>query len=271
MITKRIVNVWRAVVGASLTNLEANHAEEMLGLEREELQKQIYQFNRGLAGHAGLCERLKSEITRLEKERTALEPKLRARLATGDRIGAGRQAMRLEAIASEHAQHTSQLVEAEATYKELVRAREVALVAAKEKIEGLKRSIGDYKVQQALADLTELAAGMHGSIGLTDGTLDRVKERVDEKRNFAAGRARVARDAIDTSGVRLREAEQEAMAEDALRRFEVIGAPSTDGLPHVTANAGRAESPVSETNPVTTANAAPFVAALERAGFAVNQ
>src|SRR3954470_19930572 len=103
MITKRIANVWRAVVGSGLTNLEANHAEEMLGLEREELQKQIFQFNRGLAGHAGLCERLKSELARLDKERVALEPKLRARLTSGDRVTAGRHALRLEAIASEHA------------------------------------------------------------------------------------------------------------------------------------------------------------------------
>lgn len=261
MIAKRIANVWRAVVGAGLTNLEANHAEEMLGLEREELQKQIFQFNRGLAGHAGLCERLRSEIARLDKEHTALEPKLRARLAAGDRVGAGRNAVRLEAIVSERAQHGTQLAEAEATYKELVRAREVALVAAKEKIEGLKRSIGDYKVQQALADLTELAAGMHGSIGLTDGTLERVKERVDEKRNFAAGRARVARETIDTSDMQLREAEQHAMAQDALRRFETTVGAAPSAEPRVDTVAVAAAA----------ASAAPFVAALERAGFAADQ
>jgi hypothetical protein len=96
----------------------------------------------------------------------------------------------------------------------------VSIVAAKEKIEALKRSIGDYKVQKALADLTEMAAGMHGSIGLSDGTIDRVKEKVDERRNFAAGRARVARDAINMEEVEIREAEQAAMADAALARFE---------------------------------------------------
>jgi len=69
-------------------------------------------------------------------------------------------------------------------------------------------------------DLTELAAGMHGSIGLSDGTLERVQERVEDKRNLAKGRVRVARDAFDSEDARLREAEQAASAEAALRRFE---------------------------------------------------
>ena len=116
-------------------------------------------------------------------------------------------------------------IEAEATYRELVRARQVAIVAAKDKIEGLKRSIGDYRVQQALADLTEMAAGMQGAIGLNDGTLERVKDKVDEKRNYAAGRVRVARESIDSTEVRMREAEQTAMADAALARFEAAAAP----------------------------------------------
>jgi phage shock protein A len=225
MMTRRLVNVWRAVVGARLTDLEAHHAEEMLDLERERQQQQVFKYNQGLAGHAGLCERLKAEIARLEKERSQLEPKLRMRLEAGDRATAGQHALRLENIAREIEQHTAQHAEAEATYKELVRARQVAIVAAKDKIEGLKRSIGDYKVQQALADLTEMAAGMQGAIGLDDGTLERVKERVDEKRNYAAGRVRVARESIDTTEVRMREAEQTAMAEAALARFEASATP----------------------------------------------
>ena len=136
---------------------------------------------------------------------------------------AGRHAVRLETIAGELQRHRAQFDETEATYKELVRAREVALVGARDRIESLKRSIGELKVQRALADLTELAAGMHGSIGVSDGTLERIQERVDEKRDFAKGRVRVARDAFDTEDVRVREAEQAAIAEAALRRYEGAG------------------------------------------------
>ena len=61
---------------------------------------------------------------------------------------------------------------------------------------------------------------MNGTLGIDNATLERLKERIDEKRDRAAGRARVARDSIDTSAAREQEAEQSVLAEAALRRFE---------------------------------------------------
>ena len=69
MISKRMFNVWRAVVGSGLTEVEANNAEAMLDLERFELHNKVHEYNRGLAGYAGLSEKLKGEIARLEQER----------------------------------------------------------------------------------------------------------------------------------------------------------------------------------------------------------
>lgn len=223
MIFHRISKLWRAVVGSGISELEAHNAEAMLDLEREQLRDQVGKYNEGLAGYAGLIERLKAEQKRLGKERGELEPKLRSRLAAGDRVNAGKHALRLEAVGEREAALASELLEAEGTYKEMVRAREVALVAARERIETLKRSIDECKVQEALASVTELAAGMHGSIGLTDGTLERIRERVDDRKHKASGRARVARDSIDTTAVRAQEAEHEALAEEALKRFEGYG------------------------------------------------
>jgi phage shock protein A len=188
MIFHRISRLWRAFIGSGLTELEAQNAEAMLDLERESLREQVGKYNEGLAGYAGLIERLKAEDKRLHKEHAELEPKLRARLGAGDRTTAGKHALRLEALAQRRTTLATELTETEATYNELVRAREVALVSARERIETLKRSIDECKVQEALADLTELASGMHGSIGLSDGTLDRVRERMDERKHRAAGR-----------------------------------------------------------------------------------
>lgn len=229
MIAKRMTNLWRAMVGSGLSALETDNAEAMLDLEREELHEKVAHYNRGLAGYAGLAERLRAEIERLERERQQLEPKLRSRLALGDRATAGRYALRFEAVAGELEERRARLCEIEGTYQELVRARQVALVAARERISTLERSIGELKVQQALADLNELAAGMQGTLGLSDGALDRIAQRVDDKRHFAAGRARVAREAIDTRDVQLREAEQQASAEQALQRFEGAGAVGRSG------------------------------------------
>jgi hypothetical protein len=231
MITKRVWNVWRAVVGSDLTHLEVENAEALLELERDELRKKVAQYNLGLAGYAAISEKLKTDLKRLAAERSQLEPKLRARLAVGDRSTASRHALRLEAIDEQLAQHEAQRAENELTYKELSRARDIALVAARDRIETLKRDIGDLRVQESLADLNEIAAGMQGSLGVSEATLERLHEGVSQKRNLAAGRARVARDAIDTGELELREAEQQALAEAALARFECSS--GTGGAPEV--------------------------------------
>jgi len=57
------------------------------------------------------------------------------------------------------------------------------------------------------------------SIGSSGETLDRFSNIVEEERTKAAGRVRVARDSMDMSGVVMKEAEQNALAEQALADF----------------------------------------------------
>ncbi len=59
--------------------------------------------------------------------------------------------------------------------------------AAKAKLETLKSAINDMKMKKALAELTEMASGMIGSIGGSGDTLDRLSEMVNEERDKAAG------------------------------------------------------------------------------------
>ena len=60
---------------------------------------------------------------------------------------------------------------------------------------------------------------MNTSIGGAGDTLDRLKGMVDEERTKAAGKARVARDMMGTSDVLMKEAEQKALADQALADF----------------------------------------------------
>src|SRR5262249_6153108 len=50
-------------------------------------------------------------------------------------------------------------------------------------------------------------------------TLDRLHNIVEEERSKAAGRVRVARDTLDTSGIQVKESEQKALADQALADF----------------------------------------------------
>ncbi len=101
-----------------------------------------------------------------------------------------------------------------------MRARDVAFSIARNKIESLKSGISDLKMKRAMAEMTEMASGMVGSLGGPGDTLNRLEGIVDEERYKAAGRVRVAVDTLDMHDVHAREAEQNVLAEQALEQFE---------------------------------------------------
>ena len=216
---KRLGNLIRGFFGLFIGGLEKRNPEALLEVEKENLRKNIVQFNQGLAAHAGLCERLMVQVKKLEKERDELRAKTSANLKAGNKKLAGQYAVRLQTVSREWAENTSQLEDAEKTYRELMSARDVTIKETKAKIQELRRGIDDMKVQKAMAELNEMAAGMVTEIGGSGDTLNRVQEMVEEERSKARGKARVARDSIDTTEVKAMEIEQVALEEQALADF----------------------------------------------------
>lgn len=216
---RRLSNLIRGFFGLFVSGLERQNPEALLEVEQENLRKQIGQYNTGLASHAGLCERLISQVKQLENEQRDLRAKAAANLRAGNRDAAAQYALRLQTVERELEENRAQMEQAEKTYKDLVKARDVAITTARTKIESLKSGINDLKMKRALAELTEMASGMVTSIGSSGETLDRLHDIVEEERQRAAGRVRVARDSLDTSGVQIKESEQKALADQALADF----------------------------------------------------
>jgi len=216
---ERLINLFRAFANSFIGSVERKNPEKLLELERENLREQIANYNRGLASHAGLAERLMGQVRKLETEERDLRAKTTAHLRAGNNEAAGQYALRLQTIERELAENRRQLEQAEETYQNLVKARDVAVSAAKAKIENLKSAISDMRMKQAMAEMHEMASGMISEIGGSGDTLGRLHEMVEEERAQAAGRARVAKDAIDMSEVSVKEAEQKALADQALADF----------------------------------------------------
>ena len=216
---QRLSNLVRGFFSLFISGLERQNPEALLEVEQENLRRQIGQYNQGLATHAGLCERLISQVRQLENEQRDLRARTTANLRAGNREAAAQLALRLQTIDRELDENRGQLEQAEKTYKDLVKARDVAINAARQKMESLKAGISDMKMKKAMAELTEMASGMVTSIGSSGETLDRLSNIVEEERTKAAGRVRVARDSMDMSGVVMKEAEQNALAEQALADF----------------------------------------------------
>jgi len=216
---KRISNLMKGFFSIFIGGIEKKNPEALLEVEKENLRKQISEFNKGLANHAGLVERLISRVKKLDKEEEQLKAKATALLKAGQREAAAKVALDFKNIQAEHDDIKTQLEDAELRYKELVNARDVSVKAAKSKIEELRRGIDDMKVQKAVAELNEMAGGMVGSIGGSGDNLNRLSEIVEEERTKAAGRARVAKDSLDLTDIKVQEAEQDALAEMALADF----------------------------------------------------
>jgi len=228
---KRIGNLIKGFFGLFIGGIEKRNPEALLDVEKENLRKQISKFNAGLATHAGLVEKLVSQVKKLDREEDDLRAKTGAHLKAGNRQLAGEFALKLKAVEREHDEVKVQFEEAETRYKELIKARDVSVKEARNKIQELSRGIDDMKVKGAMADLNEMASGMVGELGGSGDSLNRLEEIVEEERTKAAGRARVARDSVDLSEVNMKANEQEALAEMALADFaaaEGIEVEATD-------------------------------------------
>ena len=215
----RIANLFKGFLSLFVSGIERRNPEALLELEQENLRKQVGQFNQGLASHAGLCERLMSQVRKLEAEQRDLRAKTTAHVRAGNNSAAGQYALRLQQVEGQLSENRTQLEQAEKTYKDLVKARDVAVQTARAKIESLKGAINDMRMKQAMAELHEMSAGMITTIGGSGDTLNRLEGMVNEERDKASGRARVARDSMDMSQVEVKEAEMNALADQALADF----------------------------------------------------
>jgi phage shock protein A len=237
----RIANLFKGFLSLFISGIEKRNPEALLEVEKENLRKQIAQYNQGLASHAGLCERLISQVKKLENEERDLRAKTTANLRAGNRDVAAQYAMRLQTVSRELEENRTQAKQAEETYQNLMKSRDVAISAAKAKMESLKGAIEDMKMKKAMAEMTEMASGMISEIGGAGDTLNRLHEMVEDERNKAAGRARIARDSMDMSQVNVKEAEQKALADMALADFAAKEGIALDGTtPAATPTAAQA-------------------------------
>ncbi len=238
---RRLKNLIKGFFGLFIGGLEKRNPEALLENEKENLRKQISEFNKGLASHAGLVEKLMSKAKKLDRQEQELRAKTAANLRAGNREAAGRLALQLQTVDKEHDEVREQMEEADTRYKELVKARDVSVKSARDRIEQLSRDLDEMKADKAMAELNEMASGMITEIGGSGDTLNRLEDMIEDERTKAAGRARVAKDQIDMSSINEKAAEQDALAEMALADFA-----AAEGI-ELESNTPAAESPTPST------------------------
>jgi phage shock protein A len=235
---RRLSNLVRGFFSLFISGLEVRNPEALLELEKENLRTQIAQFNQGLSAHAGLVEKLMSQVKRLEREEQDLKAKAVANLRAGNQRLAAEIALELQRVRRDLAENRSQMEDADKTYKELTMSRDTAIKTARAKMDELRKGLDDLKMKKALAEMNEMASGMLTQIGGSGDTLNRLHTMVEEERTKAAGRARVARDSIDTSRFTADKGEREALEDMALADLAAeLGMPVQTATPAASAPA----------------------------------
>ena len=212
-------NLLRAFAGGLVSFFERRNPAALLELEKENLRKLIGHFNEGLISHAALSERLMTQVSRAEAEQAQLTAKINALVNAGQDKAAARYALQLKQVTARLGEDRKQLATAEETYENLVRTRDTAVAEAKANIEHVRRQIGDLKVKKAIADLESMASAMISDLGTAGDSFNRLRDMVEEEREKASARARVASGSLAASDLAMKEAEQEALAEQALQEF----------------------------------------------------
>lgn len=212
----RTWNVVHGLLSRLVSIFERRNPEALLEREQERFRGLIGQFNQGLVTHATLAERLKSAVSANETKAAQTMTKVQALLRAGDSKAAGRHALELQQLEAALASDHEKLDEAEAKYRYLVQARDTAVSETKRRMEQLRWQIGDLKVNRAMADLENMAAAMVGGITDPGDGLNRLQEMVSEENDKAKASARVANANFTATDYAAREAEQDALAAQAL-------------------------------------------------------
>lgn len=219
---KRLMNIIRGFFSLFIKGLESSNPEALIEAEKENLRTQISRFNESLANHAAFTERLMRQVKTLSAKDKELTAKITANLKAGNNRVAGQLALQLQTVKQQLDENQSQLEIADKTFKDLEKSRDVAVREAQLKIEKLQNLVSETQMHEAQAELQEMAKGMIAGIGSSGDTVNRVTELLEERRDKAVGRARVATGSVDTTNIAMKESEMEAMGDAALAEFAAM-------------------------------------------------
>jgi phage shock protein A len=182
--------------------------------------KQIKEGREGLAQYRALVERVSRQVDEHRKRVSLLEAKVKAYLNAGDRESAGKFALDLKRAKDDLAENDKQLGIHEQAYQNNL----LKIQRAIKKLDEVKQKISKYdaelKMSRAEAEVAELANQFHFDVTTDFGQAESmIQDQIDRNR----GRVRVA---ADFSGEGVQDIQKEiavenAMADDALREFEV--------------------------------------------------
>jgi phage shock protein A len=211
--------------------------------EYDSAVEQLKQGREGLEQYRALVERVSRQVAAEQKHVTMLEAKIKSYLQVGERDTAAKFALELQKAKQELGENQAQLKMHEDAYNNNV----TKIKHATKKLGDVKAKIQKYdaelKMSRAEAEMAKLAQSFDFNITTDFGQIEEV---IQDKIGLNRAKARVAAD-LSSEGlvdIKREEAVEQAMADQALRDFEVqmgMVTPETAGITGTAKELGPAE------------------------------
>ena len=215
----RIGRLIRGFFGLFISGLEQKSPEALMEASRQDFRNRMAQYNQALARMAGLAERLKSQIKMKTDRAQDLERRILANHRAGNMELAGSLARELQELKVDLGHDTQELADTEDAYQANLRQAREAQKDFEDKIHRLERQLSQVKVKEAQAEAAASLNNVAFQVGDMGDTMKTVEEVLAKRYEESAGKARLAKDMVDTSAVQEKEGERKAMEQSALADF----------------------------------------------------
>jgi phage shock protein A len=193
---------------------------------------QLKEGREGLEQYRALVERVSRQVAGDKQHVASLEAKVKAYLQAGDRDTASKFALELQKAKNEQAENVNQLAMHEEAYNNNVTKIKHATSKLTQVREKIAKYDAELKMSRAEAEMAKLATSFNFDVTTDFGQIEQV---IQDKIGLNRAKARVA---ADLSGegladIKAEQAMEKAMADQALRDFEVqmgLVTPETAGI-----------------------------------------
>jgi phage shock protein A len=226
----RIGRLFRGFFGLFISGIESRSPEALMEAARQEFRDKMAQYNQALARMAGIAESLKSQIRIKSTRAQDLERRILANHRAGNMELAGSLARELQELKADLTTDTNELKDTEEAYQNNLRQAQLAQKDFEEKVRRLERQLSQVKVKEAQAEAAGALNSVAFKVGDLGDTMKTVEEVLNKRYEVSAGKARVAKDMVNTTELHEKEAERKALEQGALAEFlasQGIAAPST--------------------------------------------
>jgi phage shock protein A len=228
----RLGRLVRGFFGLFISGLEEKNPEALMDAAKQDFRNKMALYNQALARMAGIAERLKSQI----KSKSIREDDLTKRILANHRAGnlelAGSLARELAELKTDLGHDKTELADTEEAYQNNIRQAKLAQKEFEDKVRRLESQLSQVKVKEAQAEAASAMSNVAFKVGDLGDTMKTVEEVLNKRYEQSAGKARVAKDMVDTQMLNEKEGERKALEQGALAEFlasqGIAASPTTE-------------------------------------------